>query len=135
MLVIPARFSPQILALLRIVSGLLFLEHGLVKLIGFPAGAVPGAQPLFGLLGFAGVLELITGVLITLGLFTGPAAILASGEMAFAYWTAHAPRSPFPAVNGGDAAILFCFLFLYLAAAGPGAWSLDTRRTGIAVRA
>ena len=135
MTVIPARLSPSLLALLRIVSGLLFLEHGLVKLIGFPAGAMPGPQPLVGLLGLAGVIELVTGVFIALGLFTGPAAILASGEMAFAYWTAHAPRSPFPAVNGGDAAILFCFLFLYLAAAGPGAWSLDARRAGIAARA
>jgi len=135
MTVIPARLSPSLLALLRIVSGLLFLEHGLVKLIGFPAGAMPGPQSLVGLLGLAGVIELVTGGFIALGLFTGPAAILASGEMAFAYWTAHAPRSPFPAVNGGDAAILFCFLFLYLAAAGPGAWSLDARRAGIAARA
>ncbi len=128
MTVIPPRFAPYVLALLRIVSGLLFLSHGLVKLAGFPPGARPGPQPVLSLLGAGGVIELVAGTLILLGLFTGPAAFLAAGEMAVAYWVFHAPSSPFPTVNGGDAAILFCFVFLFLAAAGPGAYSLDSRR-------
>ena len=128
MTIIPSRFAPVTLALLRIVSGVLFLEHGLVKLIGFPAGARPGLQPVISLLGFAGVFESVTGMLITVGLFTGTAAFLAAGEMAVAYWMVHALNSFYPAVNGGDAAILFCFVFLHLAASGPGAFSLDGRR-------
>ena len=123
-----SRYQPQLLALLRIVAGLLFLAHGLVKLVGFPAGAMPGPQSPITLLGIAGIIETITGVLIILGLFTRPAAFLAAGEMAVAYWLFHAPRGFFPAVNQGDAAILFCFVFLYLAAAGPGAFSLDGAR-------
>ncbi len=130
MTLIPPRFAPLTLALLRIVSGLLFLSHGLVKLFGFPPGARPGPQTLFSLLGLGGAIELVTGTLILLGLFTGPAAFLAAGEMAVAYWTFHAPNSPFPTINGGDAAILFCFLFLFLAASGPGPYSLDNRRAG-----
>jgi putative oxidoreductase len=110
---------------LRIVAAVLFLAHGLTKLVGFPVGAAPGEQPLMTLLGFAGVIEVVTGALLILGVFTRPAALIASGEMAFAYWFYHAPRSFFPAINGGDAAILFCFVFLYISAAGPGALSLD----------
>jgi putative oxidoreductase len=113
------------LAALRIVAALLFLMHGLTKLVGFPVGAAPGEQPLMTLLGVAGVIEVITGVLLILGVFTRPAALIASGEMAVAYRFYHAPRSFFPAINGGDAAILFCFVFLYIFAAGPGALSLD----------
>lgn len=125
-----ARRAPYALALLRIVSGLIFLEHGTQKFLGFPSGqsawsglafANPGA--------FAGVIELITGVLITIGLFTRPAAFLASGTMAVAYWMAHAPQNFFPVNNGGDAAILYCFVFLYLVFAGPGAWSADALRS------
>ncbi len=101
-----------------------------MKLIGFPAEAKPGLQPLVSLFGFAGVFETVTGVLITVGLFTGAAAFLAAGEMAVAYWMVHAPNSFYPAVNGGDAAILFCFIFLHLAVSGPGAFSLDERRGG-----
>lgn len=120
-------WSSRTLALLRIVAGLLFLAHGLVKLFGFPEGAHPGQQPLFSMFGIGGVIELVTGVLLVLGLFTRPAALIASGQMAVAYWMFHFPRDPMPAVNGGDAAILFCFIFLYIFTAGPGALSLDNR--------
>ena len=124
------RRAPYALALLRIVSGALLLEHGTQKFLGFPSGQMawsglaldnPGA--------FAGVIELVAGVLITLGFFTRSAAFLASGMTAFAYWLAHAPQNPFPVNNGGDAAILYCFVFLLVAAAGPGPWSLDAART------
>ena len=120
-----SRWAPILLGLLRIVAGLLFLAHGLVKLFGFPAGAEPGQQELLSLFGIGGVIELTTGALIALGLFTRPAAFIAAGQMAVAYWMFHAPGSVFPVANGGDAAILYCFLFLYLVAAGPGALSLD----------
>jgi putative oxidoreductase len=120
------RFAPALLAALRIVAGVLFLAHGIVKLIGFPAGAQPGPQTLFSLLWIGAVIETVTGTLIALGLFTRPAAFLASGQMAVAYWMFHAPRNVYPAMNGGDAAILFCFAFLYLAAAGPGAFNLGS---------
>jgi putative oxidoreductase len=113
------------LAVLRVVAGLLFLAHGMVKLFGFPPGASPGAQPVFSLLGAGGVIELVGGALIVLGLLTRPAALVLCGEMAVAYFMFHAPKSPFPIANGGDASILYCFIFLYLVAAGPGAWSLD----------
>jgi putative oxidoreductase len=118
-------YAPYVLAALRIVAGLLFVEHGAVKLFGFPPDAAPGQQELLTLFGIAAVLEIVTGGLLVLGLFTRVAAFLASGEMAVGYWMVHAPQSPYPAVNGGDLAILFCFVFLYLAAAGPGALSLD----------
>ena len=124
-----SRYQPQLLGVLRIVAGLLFLSHGLVKLIGFPAGAQPGLQPPMTLLGIAGIIELATGVLIVLGLFTRPAAFIAAGEMAVAYWMMHGTRSFFPVLNMGEGAILFCFVFLYLSAAGPGAFSLDGMRT------
>lgn len=117
-------WAPRALAVLRIVAGLLFLAHGVVKLFGFPEGAQPGQVELASLMGVGAVIELVTGSLILLGLFVRPAAFLASGTMAVAYWMFHAPSSPYPAVNGGDAAILFCFIFLYLAAAGGGAWQL-----------
>lgn len=119
--------SAYTLAALRIVSALLFLEHGTQKLLGFPAAS--RAAPEFGsLLWFGGVLEIVLGALIALGLFTRPAAFIAAGEMAVAYWLFHAPQNLFPVNNGGDAAILFCFIFLYLSAAGPGALALDGRR-------
>ncbi len=123
-----SRFSPHLLALLRIFAGLLFLSHGLVKLFGFPAGAQPGQVPLLGLMGAGAVIELVTGLLLVLGLFTRPAAFLASGQMAVAYWMFHAPSGFYPILNGGELAILYCFLFLYIAAAGPGAFSLDRDR-------
>jgi putative oxidoreductase len=121
----PAHYASHLLGILRIVTAALFIAHGTAKLFGFPPGAAPGLQPLASLFGAAGVVEVVTGVLILLGFFTRPAALIASGEMAVAYWMVHAPHSFFPAVNGGDAAVLFCFVFLYLVAAGPGAFSLD----------
>jgi len=120
-------WSSRALAALRIVAGLLFLAHGVIKVFGFPTGAEPGQQELLSLFGIGGVIEVITGLLLILGLFTRPAAFVAAGEMAVAYWMFHFPSSPYPAVNGGDAAILFCFVFLYIFTAGPGAWSIDNR--------
>jgi len=120
-----ARWQPQVLAILRIVAGLTFLAHGVIKLFGFPDGAQPGQQEIASLMGAAGILEVVGGGLIILGLFTRPTAFILSGMMAVAYFMAHFPQSPYPAVNGGDAAILFCFVFLYLVTSGPGAWSLD----------
>ncbi|TFW10965.1 DoxX family protein [Brevundimonas intermedia] len=120
-------WSSRALAALRIVAGLLFLAHGVVKVFGFPTGAEPGQQELLSLFGIGGLIELVTGLLLILGLFTRPAALIASGQMAVAYWMFHFPSSPHPAVNGGDAAILFCFVFLYIFTAGPGAWSIDDR--------
>jgi putative oxidoreductase len=122
------RWQPQLLATLRIVTGLLFLEHALIKLAGFPPGGKPGLQDVGSFLWIAGLIELVTGVLVTLGLFTRVAAFIAAGEMAYAYWFVHARMGLYPAVNMGEAAILFCFVFLYLAAAGPGAWSVDGAR-------
>jgi putative oxidoreductase len=119
-----ALWAPRVLSILRIVAALIFMEHGTQKLLGFPPSDSPGPA-LFSLGGLAGVLELVGGALLVLGLFTRPVAFILSGEMAFAYWMAHAPDSFFPVLNGGDAAILYCFVFLYLAAAGGGAWSLD----------
>jgi putative oxidoreductase len=127
-------WAPRLLAALRIMSALLFLEHALVKLFGFPAGAAPGPQPLLSFFGIAGLIEVAGGVLLLIGLFTRPVAFLMAGEMAVGYFMVHAPQSFFPAINGGDAAILFCFIFLYLSAAGPGAWSLDEMRAGKAAR-
>ena len=121
-----ARWQPQFLAILRIVVGLLFLEHGLSKFFGFP---VPfPVHPLPTLLLVAGVIELVAGALVTIGLFTRLAAFIASGEMAVAYWMQHFPKSPWPLANMGEGAILFCFVFLYICAAGPGMWSVDHAR-------
>jgi len=121
-------WAPRVLSLLRIITALLFMEHGLMKLIQFP-GPQPGApDPLPPMLMAAAWIEVIGGGLIALGLFTRIAAFVCSGQMAFAYFIAHAPQSFWPALNGGEAAILFCFVFLYLVFAGPGAWSLDGMR-------
>lgn len=122
------RYAPQLLGILRILVGLLFLAHGLVKLFGFPEGAQPGPQDMMTLLGVGGLIEFVAGALIALGLFTCPAAFIASGEMAVAYWMFHAPSGFYPLLNGGELAIVYCFLFLYLAAAGPGAFALDGAR-------
>ncbi|WP_425349755.1 DoxX family protein [Manganibacter manganicus] len=118
---------PKALSVLRIVAALLFLEHGTQKLLGFPDGG-GDIVSLASLSGVAGLLELVGGVLLVLGFKTRIVAFILSGEMAFAYWMAHAPRSFFPVLNGGDAAILFCFVFLYLVFSGPGPWSLDRLR-------
>jgi putative oxidoreductase len=118
------------IATLRIVSGLLFMSHGIVKLFGFPAGAQPGQMPLLGLMGFAGVLEFFGGFLVMVGLFTRPVAFVLAGEMAVAYFMAHASQNFFPALNHGEPAILFCFIFLCLSATGAGSWSIDAARRG-----
>ena len=128
-------YEPIMLSIVRIVTGLIFLEHGTQKFLSFPAGEMAGSgMGLANLGAYAGIIELVCGLLITLGLFTRAAAFLASGTMAVAYWYAHAPQNPFPVNNGGDAAILYCFIFLYLAFAGPGPLSIDAaRRPGAAV--
>ena len=120
-------WSPRILSLLRIITALLFMEHGLMKLFHFPA-AQPGApDPLPPLLMVAGVLEVFGGGLVLLGLFTRPVAFILSGLMAAAYFMAHGSQGFWPALNGGESAILFCFVFLYLVFQGPGEWSLDAQ--------
>lgn len=119
-------WAPRVLSILRIVAALLFFEHGATKLLGFPPS--DHSPEFLSLSWIAGALELVGGAFLIVGLFTRPVAFILSGEMAFAYWMAHAPRSPFPVVNAGDAAILFCFVFLYLALAGGGPWSLDALR-------
>lgn len=116
-------WAPRVLSILRIVAALIFFEHGTTKLLGFPAS--DHSPEVFSLSWIAGAMELVGGALLILGLFTRPIAFILSGEMAFAYWMAHAPQSPFPVVNGGDSAILYCFVFLYIAFAGGGPWSLD----------
>ncbi|MGV3550322.1 DoxX family protein [Rhizobium sp.] len=118
--------APRVLSVVRIMAGVIFLAHGTQKLLGFPfSDKSPEA---FSLSWSAGVVELVAGTLIAIGLLTRPAAFIASGTMAFAYFIAHAPRSFFPVLNNGDAAILYCFFFLYLVFAGPGPWSLDAQR-------
>lgn len=119
-------WRPYALSTLRIVTALLFLEHGTQKLLGFPPSEF--SPPLFSLFGAAGILELVGGLLLLVGLFTRPVAFLLAGEMAVAYFMAHAPHSFFPIINQGEAAILFCFVFLYVAAAGAGPWSADRWR-------
>lgn len=116
-------YAPQALAVLRIVAALLFLAHGTQKVLGFPATEM--APPAFSIFWIAGIIEIVTGILIAIGFFTRPAAFIASGTMAFAYFMVHSPMNFFPVNNGGDAAILFCFFFLYLVFAGPGAWSVN----------
>jgi putative oxidoreductase len=127
------RYTPYALAALRIVAALIFMEHGTQKLFGFPAAPQNGFPPVGSLLWIGGVLEAGGGLLLLLGLFTRPVAFVLSGEMAVAYWMFHAPASFYPLLNRGDAAILYCFVFLLLVFTGPGAWSVDgARRTRIA---
>ena len=118
-----ATWEPRVLSILRIVIGLLFLEHGTAKLLGFPHSAM--FDHLSPLIAVAGIVEAIGGSLVALGLFTRAAAFLCSGEMAVAYFMVHAPKSFFPVLNGGDVVILYCFIFFYFFVAGGGAWSLD----------
>jgi putative oxidoreductase len=123
-----SRWQAELRAILRIIVALLFIEHALIKLFGFPPGGMPGVQQAGTLLWVGGIIELVTGVLVLLGLFTRPAAFIAAGEMAVAYFMFHAPQGFYPAINMGEGAILYCFVFLYFAAAGPGAWSIDGSR-------
>lgn len=118
---------PQVRSLVRIVAGLLYFQHGTQKLLGFPPGG-DGTPETGSLLWLSGLLELVLGFLIAIGLATRPAALIAAGHMAVVYIAVHAPRDAFPVNNGGDAAILFCFIFLYLVFAGPGTWSADASR-------
>ena len=121
------RYAPQALSLLRIVAALLFLLHGSSKLFNFPP--FPMALPETGtMLWIGAILELVGGLLLLVGLFSRPVAFVLSGEMAVAYWMFHAPQSTFPSINQGEPAILFCFIFLLIAAAGPGSWSMDASR-------
>jgi putative oxidoreductase len=121
-----ARYAPYVLSILRIVAALLFFEHGTSRLFGYPS---PLPSPAFlSLYWFAGALELVGGALLALGIWVRPVAFILSGEMAFAYFLSHAPASFFPIINLGDAAILYCFVFFYIAFAGGGPWSLDATR-------
>ncbi len=122
---IAATWGPRVLSLLRIVTGLLFLQYGIAKLFKWPPIPMFEKVELFSLYGAAGSLELVGGILLTLGLFTRPIAFIVSGEMAFAYFMGHAPRGLMPILNNGGLAIMFCFVFLYLACVGGGAWSAD----------
>ncbi|MCW8087842.1 DoxX family protein [Sabulicella glaciei] len=119
------RFAPYALAALRIAAASIFILHGTQKLFGFPAPPGSGLPEVFSLFWIGAVMEFAGGLLVLVGLFTRPVAFLLSGEMAVAYWMFHAPRNYYPLLNGGDAAILYCFVFLLLVFTGPGAWSFD----------
>ena len=121
-------YAAQILSVLRIMSGLLFLQHGTTKYLSFPLTKASGASPMT-MSGAAGLIELVGGVLLVIGLFTRPAAFIMSGTMAVAYFYAHHPRGFFPIINMGELAVLYSFVFLYIAAAGGGAWSVDRLRS------
>ena len=120
-------WTPRFLSLLRLMTGLLFLQHGTAKILGFPPSEMAGI-PLTSWGGIAGLFELVGGALIVVGLFTRPVAFILSGMMAVAYFMAHAPNGFFPVLNQGESAVLFCFIFLFLVFAGAGAWSLDGKR-------
>lgn len=121
------RYAGQAQSLLRIVTALLFIQHATSKLFGVPPFPMGAPQP-GSLLWVAGIIELVGGALVLVGLFARPAAFILSGEMAVAYWMVHAPQSFYPLINKGESAVLFCFIFLFIAAAGPGPWSLDAGR-------
>ena len=127
MMSVLAAWRPRVLSLLRFFAGLLLVQHGTVKLLAFPS-AFPRPIEQFSQLWYAGAIELVGGVLIAIGLFTRPAAFIASGMCAVAYWQAHAPRSFYPINNGGELAALYSFVFLYLVFAGGGSIGLDARR-------
>ena len=122
-----AAWTPRALSLLRIITGLLIIQHGMAKIIGFPVIANFAKLSPWSLIGAAGFIELIGGALLILGLCTRPVAFVLAGQMAFAYFMEHMPISFFPANNQGDGAVLFCFIFLYLVFAGAGAWAIDNR--------
>jgi putative oxidoreductase len=125
---IPARWAPYLLSVLRIVVAFLYIAHGTQKLFGFPSAELRAPVPLLSLLGLASVIETFGGVLLLLGLFTRPVAFILAGEMATAYFISHVPRGFWPLVNRGEPAVLFCFTWLYFAAAGAGPWSFDALR-------
>jgi len=121
-----SKYSPEALSVVRIVVGLLFLEHGSAALLGFPHPTSP-APAIMTVIWVQRVLELLGGLLMVIGLFTRPVGFILAGDMAVAYFMAHAPKNFFPMINGGDAAILFCFIFLFLFVSGSGRWSLDNK--------
>jgi putative oxidoreductase len=121
-------WAPQLLSIFRIMFALLFIEHATAKLFHFPHVAMFDSVQVMSLFGIAGVIELVGGVLLAIGLFSSIAAFILSGQMAVAYFMVHAPQGFFPLLNMGEGAILYCFAFLYLAAAGPGPWSVDALR-------
>ncbi|HYT82884.1 MAG TPA: DoxX family protein [Gemmatimonadales bacterium] len=125
-------WAPQLLSALRIIAAFLFMQFGTAKLIAFPAAIMPGGgtAPIGSLAGIAGLLEAVGGALLLLGLFTRPVAFIVAGEMAVAYFIGHAPQGFWPVLNQGHPAILFCFVWLYLSAAGAGPWSLDAKLRG-----
>ena len=125
-----APWTPRVLGILRIVIGFLFLQHGSAKLLGMPHVAMFDGLQLFSLIGVAGILELVGGILILIGLCTRFTAFILSGEMAFAYFIAHAGSNFLPLLNGGELAVIYCFVFLYFAFAGAGAFSIDHARKG-----
>ena len=122
------RFAPQVLSVLRIIAGLLILQFGMAKLFGFPYVKLFEGIQLFSLYGLAGTIELVGGVLLVIGLFTRPAAFILSGEMAAAYFMDHLPKGFIPLLNGGNEAVIYCFVFFYIFFAGPGPWSADAVR-------
>src|SRR5262245_50842620 len=124
----PANWAPYLLSILRIVAALLFFEHGTQKLLGYPPGQPYTGFPNFSLLGIAGMLEFVGGLLLLVGLFTRPTAFILSGEMAVGYFRAHLPRNFFPILNMGEITVMLCFFFLFLSATGAGPWSLDRLR-------
>ena len=123
-----SQYTPRILGILRIITGFLFLQHGAAKLLEVPHIAMFDGLQLVSLMGLAGVLELVGGVLILLGLFTRPTAFILSGQMAVAYFMAHAPGNFLPILNQGELAVMYCFVFLYFSVAGAGAFSIDAMR-------
>ena len=123
-----ANWQPRLLSVLRIMTALLLLQHGLAKLIGYPHVAMFDGLKLFSLVGTAGILEFVGGLLLLAGLFTRLVAFILCGEMAFAYFLVHAQNSFFPILNGGELAVIYCFVLLYFAVAGAGAWSFDAWR-------
>jgi putative oxidoreductase len=122
-----AAWTPRALSILRIITGLLIIQHGMAKIIGFPVFPMYANVQPFSLIGAAGFIELIGGALLILGLFTRPVAFILAGEMAFAYFIGHFPKGFLPLINGGTLAILYCFACLYLSTAGAGPWSVDAK--------
>jgi putative oxidoreductase len=120
-------WAPRVLSILRIAAGLLILQHGTTKILGFPATEMSGIS-VATMPGMAGVIELVGGILVVIGLFTRPAAFILSGMTAVAYWMVHAPQGFYPLLNGGELAALYSFVFLYIACAGGGVWSIDAKR-------